>query len=92
MTQDRIFSLQKLEEDRMIVICHKEFEKMQHKYWHNQNIKSKDISIGDLVLLYNIRIKGNPKNLKTVYSRITHQQWIKSAKNPTINLSQWSRN
>jgi hypothetical protein len=62
---ERIFQLQKLEEEKIIAIQHQEAQKQQQKAWHNRNIKSKNISIGDLVLLYDSRIKGKPRKLET---------------------------
>ena len=64
---ERIFQLQKLEEERIIAIQHQESQKQQQKAWLHRNIKSKNISIGDLVLLYDTRIKGKPCKLETAW-------------------------
>lgn len=64
---ERLFQLQKLEEDRVIALQHQESKKQQQKAWHDMNIKSKNISVGDLVLLYDSRIKGNPRKLETTW-------------------------
>ena len=45
--------LAKLEEYQLIAIQHQEIQKLQQKSWHDKNIKNKNLSIGDLVLLYN---------------------------------------
>ena len=60
-----MFQLQKLEEDRIITIQHQEAHKQQQKAWHDRNIKTKNILVGDLVLLYDSRIKGKPCKLET---------------------------
>ena len=62
---ERLFQLQKLEEDRVIALQHQESQKQQQKTWHDRNIKLKNISVGDLILLYDKRIKGKPRNLET---------------------------
>ena len=56
-----MFQLQKLEEDKIMAIQHQEAQKQQQKAWPDKNIKTKNISIGDLVLLYDNRIKGKPR-------------------------------
>ena len=48
---ERIFQLQKLEQDKIISIQHQEAQKQQQKTWHDKNIKSKNISVSHLVLL-----------------------------------------
>ena len=50
--KDRLFQLQKLEEDRLNSIHHQEVKIQQQKSWHNRDIKSRNISLGDIVLLY----------------------------------------
>ena len=64
---ERLFQLQKLKEDRVIALQHQEVQKQQPKAWHDRNIKSKNISVGDSVLLYDSRIKGKPHKLKTIW-------------------------
>ena len=44
---------------------HQEIQKQQQKAWHDRNIKKKNLSVGDLALLYNSRVKGKPKKLHT---------------------------
>ena len=60
----RLFQLQKLEENRVIALWHQEAQKQQQKAWHDINIKLKNILVGDLVLLYDSRIKGKPCKLE----------------------------
>ena len=62
---ERLFQLQKLEEDRVIALQNQQSQKQQQKTWHDSNIKSKNISVGDLVLLYDSRIKGKPCKFET---------------------------
>lgn len=62
---ERLFKLQKLGEDRVISLQHQEDQNKQQKAWHDRNIKSKNILVGDLVLLYNRRIKGKPHKIET---------------------------
>ena len=64
---ERLFQLQKLEEDKVIALQHQKSQKQQQKAWHDRNIKSKNISFSDLVLLYDSRIKGKPHNLETAW-------------------------
>ena len=64
----RLLQLSKLEEHRVIAIQYQEIQKQQQKAWHNRNIKNKNLSIGDLALLYNSRVKGKPKKL--------HIEWM----------------
>ena len=63
----RLFQLQKLKEDIIISLQHQEAQKQQQKARHDRNIKSKNISVGDLVLLYDSRIKGKPRKLETTW-------------------------
>ena len=44
---------------------HQEIQKQQQKAWHDRNIKNKNLSVIDLVLLYNSQVKGKPKKLHT---------------------------
>ena len=60
--------LSKLEEHQLIALQHQEIQKQQPKAWHERNIKNKSLSIGDLALLYNSRVKGKPKKL--------HIEWM----------------
>ena len=62
-----MFQLQKLEEDRIMEIQHQEAHKQQQKAWHDKNIKTKKISVKDLVLLYDSKIKGKPHKLETTW-------------------------
>ena len=48
-----------------MAIQHQEIQKQQQKAWHNRNIRNKNLSAGDLALLYNSRVKGKPKKLHT---------------------------
>ena len=54
-----------LEEHRLISLQHQEIQKQQQKAWHDRNIKNKNLSVGDLALLYNSQVKGKPKKLHT---------------------------
>ena len=62
---ERLFQIQKLKEDKIISLQHQEAQKQQEKAWHDRNIKLKNILVGDLVLLYDSRIKGKPYKLET---------------------------
>ena len=42
-------------------IQHQEIQKQQQKSLHDKSIKNKNLSVGDLTLLYNSRVKGKPK-------------------------------
>ena len=57
--------LSKLEEHRLIRLQHQEIQKQQRKAWYDRNIKNKNLSVGDLALLYNSQVKGKPKKLHT---------------------------
>ena len=57
--------LAKLEEDQLMAIQHQEIQKQQQKAWHGRNIKNKNLSVGNIALLYNSRVKGKPKKLHT---------------------------
>ena len=63
--KDRLLKLSKLEVHQLMAIQHQEIQKHQQKAWHDRNIKNKILSVGDLALLYNSRVKGKPKNLHT---------------------------
>ena len=65
--EERLFQLQKLEMDILNSIHHQEVQKQQQKIWHDRNLRSKNISLGDLVLLYDSRIKGKPRKLETIW-------------------------
>ena len=60
LRDERMFQLQKLEEDRVLALHHQEAQKQQQKAWHDRNIKTKNIAVGDLVLLYDSKVKGKP--------------------------------
>ena len=62
-----MFQLQKLEKDRVLEIHHQETQKQQQKAWHDRNIKSKNIAVGNLVMLYNSKGKGKPRKLETIW-------------------------
>ena len=47
-----------------MAIQHQEIQKQQ-KAWHDRNIENKNLSVEDLALLYNSRVKGKPKQLHT---------------------------
>ena len=64
---ERLFQLQKLEEDIIVSLQHQESQKQQQKAWHDRNIKSKNFSVGDLVSLYGSIIKGKPRKLETTW-------------------------
>lgn len=49
----------------MFSLPHKEVEKQEHKAWHDRNLRKNDISIGDLILLYDSIIKEKPRKLET---------------------------
>ena len=63
----RLFDLNKLEEDRTTTIYHQAMQKQQQKSWHDHNLKTKHISPGDTVLLYDSQISGKPKKLHTAW-------------------------
>ena len=54
-----------MEEHRLMAIQHQEIQKQQQKAWNDRNIKNKNLSVGDLALLYNSQVKGKPKKLRT---------------------------
>ena len=62
--EEILFQLQNLEEEKINSIHHQEVQKKQQKDWHDRNLRSKNISLGDLVLLYDSRIKGKPRKLE----------------------------
>ena len=62
-----MFQLQKIEEDRVMVIHHQEAQKQQQKAQHDRNIKSKNIAVGDLVFLYKSKVKGKPRKSETTW-------------------------
>ena len=66
VVEDINFDLIKLE------IHHQEIQSTKNskettKKWHDRNTKRKDISVGDLVLLYDTRLKVKPKKLHTTW-------------------------
>ena len=62
-----MFQVQKLEEDRINSIHHQEAQKQQQKAWLDKNIGTKHISIDELVLLYDRKIKGKPRKMETTW-------------------------
>ena len=56
-----MFQVQKLEEDIINSIHHQEVQKQQKKAWNDKNIRTKNISTGDLVLVYDNKFKGKPR-------------------------------
>jgi hypothetical protein len=64
---DRLYQLNKLEEGRLIEIHHQEVQKQQQKAWHDRHLKKKEMNNGDLVLLYDSRVKGKPRKLETTW-------------------------
>ena len=63
----RLFDLNKLEEERSTAIYHQQVQKQQQKAWHDRNLRKKNISIDDMALLYDSRVKGKPKKLHTAW-------------------------
>ena len=61
----QLLQLSKLKEHRLMAIQHQEIQKQQQKACHDKNIKNKNLSVGDLALLYNSRVKGKTKKLHT---------------------------
>ena len=55
--------LSKIEEHQLNALQHQEIQKQQQKAWHDDNIKNKNILVGDLALLYKSRVNKKPKNL-----------------------------
>jgi hypothetical protein len=51
----------------MVSLDHQEFHNEKQKEWHDINLKSNNISVGDLVILYGNKIKGNPIKLETTW-------------------------
>lgn len=64
---ERLFQLQNLEEEGLTALQHQEAQKKQQKDWNDKNIKFRNISVGDLVLLYDNKIKGKPCKLDTTW-------------------------
>ena len=60
-----VIKLSKLEEHQPVAIQNQEIQKQQQKSWQDRNIKNKNLSVGDLALLYNSQVKGKPKKLHT---------------------------
>lgn len=67
VTKYKIFQLQNQEEDRLVAIHHQEIQKQQQKSWHDRKINTKNISVNDLVLLYDSKIKGKLGKLETTW-------------------------
>jgi hypothetical protein len=66
-TRQHFYQLNQLEEERMLAQQHQETQKNQQKSWHDRHIKKKDINDGDLVLLYDSRVKGKLRKLETAW-------------------------
>ena len=49
---ERLLNLVELEEDKFIVGFHQQVQKNREKAWHDRDIKSKAIKVGDLILMY----------------------------------------
>lgn len=62
-----MFQLQNLEEEKISPIHHQEVQKKHQKTWHDGNIRTKHISAGDLVLLYDNKIKRKPRKLEIAW-------------------------
>jgi hypothetical protein len=41
--------------------------KQQQKAWHNRHLRKIYLKIGDLVLLYDSKVKGNSRKLETTW-------------------------
>jgi len=65
--EDCLFQLHKMEYYRIVALHHQEVQKQQQKAWYERNLKNKDISVGDLVLLYDNLIKGKPIKSDTAW-------------------------
>ena len=57
---ERILNLVELEEDPFVARFHQQVQKDREKAWHDKHIKSKEIKVGDLVLLYNNKFAWFP--------------------------------
>jgi hypothetical protein len=66
---NRLYQLKKLVEEILIAIHHQEVQKQQQQALHDRHIEKKYIKDGDLVLLYDTRIKGKPKKLEITWLR-----------------------
>ena len=72
----------------MLALQHQVIQKQQQKAWHDRNIKNKNLSVGDLALLYNSRVKEKPKKVTyimdgTLHCRRDSCQWISPTKDVT---------
>ena len=81
LKEERLFHIKKLEEDRLNSIHYQEAQKKQPKAWHDINLRSKNISLGDLVLLHDSRIKVKPikpRNclVRTLYCRRINHKYL----------------
>jgi hypothetical protein len=52
MIQERLHQLLAMEEDRILAGFHQQVQKVRDKAWHDQHIKKKTFTEGDLVFLY----------------------------------------
>ncbi|XP_074282935.1 uncharacterized protein LOC141607483 [Silene latifolia] len=62
------FQMNELEELRMEAYESSKIYKDQTKKWHDGKIMKKDVSVGDLVLLFNSKVKVFPGKLKSRWS------------------------
>lgn len=56
----RLLHLVGIQEDRFLAGFHQQVQKAREKAWHDRNIKNKIFKVGDLVLLYDIKIVKFP--------------------------------
>ncbi|XP_074290860.1 uncharacterized protein LOC141617575 [Silene latifolia] len=64
----RFLQMNELEELRLKAYQSSNIYKDQTKKWHDGKIIKKDISVGDLVLLFNSKVKAFPGKLKSRWS------------------------
>ncbi|XP_074298292.1 uncharacterized protein LOC141629141 [Silene latifolia] len=64
----RFLQMNELEELRMEAYESSKIYKDQTKKWHDAKIMKKDISVGDLVLLFNSKVKVFPGKLRSRWS------------------------
>ena len=68
--EKRLLQLNELEELRNDAYDNAMIHKDKTKKWHDQRILRKEFKAGDLVLLYNSRLKLFPGKLKSKWSRL----------------------
>ena len=66
--EKRFLQLNELEEPRNEAYDNARIYKDKTKKWHDQRILRKEFKIGELVLLYNSRLRLFPRNLKSRWS------------------------